>query len=301
MSPASFTNTAAEKRPAGGAHSPLNSQARPGYNGQLHEPGGCLQFLGSGHRVFNPSLMRFQSPDGRSPFAEGGINCYAYCSCDPVNNADPTGQFLVPAALLMGIGAVGVGALAAALGVQGKDKEARILGAIAGALGVASMVTGGVHAFRARRPVRTGARVKDTNLGHGEVVIWRTPDRDIVRVHARRGQVELRPGQPSTGKDLARVYMGTPMGKSRQVPVELQACYGGLGGHASVGQAFANAANVPVTAYADVVKGLGGVKQLTATSQPVVFHPNIPAAKAASAGRFGDLDRRAGRLRSQQP
>lgn len=48
--------------------------------------------LGNGHRVYNPALMRFQSPDILSPFDMGGVNAYAYCQGDPINNADPSGR-----------------------------------------------------------------------------------------------------------------------------------------------------------------------------------------------------------------
>jgi hypothetical protein len=43
--------------------------------------------------------MRFNSPDSLSPFGEGGMNAYAYCSGDPVNREDRTGHiphFLKP-------------------------------------------------------------------------------------------------------------------------------------------------------------------------------------------------------------
>lgn len=48
--------------------------------------------LGRGYRTFSPRLMRFLSPDSISPFGEGGINCYAYCSSDPINFTDPSGH-----------------------------------------------------------------------------------------------------------------------------------------------------------------------------------------------------------------
>ncbi|MNI63190.1 hypothetical protein D3C73_1185430 [compost metagenome] len=38
--------------------------------------------------------MRFISPDNLSPFAQGGLNPYAYCEGDPVNFSDPSGHFL---------------------------------------------------------------------------------------------------------------------------------------------------------------------------------------------------------------
>ncbi len=48
--------------------------------------------LGNGYRLYSPMLMRFVSPDSFSPFGKGGCNTYAYCSGDPVNKTDPTGQ-----------------------------------------------------------------------------------------------------------------------------------------------------------------------------------------------------------------
>ncbi|MEK0357038.1 RHS repeat-associated core domain-containing protein [Pseudomonas sp. 5RIF] len=55
---------------------------------------GCY-LLGSGYRAYRPSLMRFISPDGLSPFAEGGINCYAGLANDPINNIDPSGRSIL--------------------------------------------------------------------------------------------------------------------------------------------------------------------------------------------------------------
>ncbi|WP_421570578.1 RHS repeat-associated core domain-containing protein [Stenotrophomonas sp. PD6] len=92
MSP-SFTRPA----PAGSSHdsapSRWQSPGRLGYNGQLHEPAGWWQILGNGYRVYNPALMRFHSPDSLSPFDKGGINAYAYCTCDPINRMDPNGHW----------------------------------------------------------------------------------------------------------------------------------------------------------------------------------------------------------------
>ncbi|WP_082422010.1 RHS repeat-associated core domain-containing protein [Pseudomonas sp. NBRC 111134] len=62
------------------------------FNGQLRDALTSFYTLGNGHRIYNPVLQRFHSADGLSPFDAGGINAYAYCSGDPVNRLDPSGQ-----------------------------------------------------------------------------------------------------------------------------------------------------------------------------------------------------------------
>lgn len=64
-----------------------------GFNGERADPVTGYYFLGNGHRVFNPVLMRFISPDRLSPLGRGGINTYAYCLGDPVNRSDPNGKY----------------------------------------------------------------------------------------------------------------------------------------------------------------------------------------------------------------
>ena len=63
-----------------------------GFNGELLEPHLGWYLLGNGYRAYNPTLMRFHSPDSWSPFGEGGLNAYMYCVGDPVNSSDPTGH-----------------------------------------------------------------------------------------------------------------------------------------------------------------------------------------------------------------
>ena len=63
-----------------------------GFNGERPDPMTGCYLLGNGYRAFNPVLMRFNSPDGLSPFDRGGMNSYAYCMGDPVNIDDPDGH-----------------------------------------------------------------------------------------------------------------------------------------------------------------------------------------------------------------
>lgn len=75
-------------RPTSAAEPPL------GFNGQRAEVPTGWYYLGNGHRIYNPALNRFHSSDAFSPFAEGGLNSYAYCLGDPVNFTDSSGRFL---------------------------------------------------------------------------------------------------------------------------------------------------------------------------------------------------------------
>ena len=74
-----------------GWRKPQVSAPAIGFNGQRIEPLTECYSLGHGRRVYNPVLRRFYSPDRLSPFENGGLNAYVYCSGDPVNYEDPTG------------------------------------------------------------------------------------------------------------------------------------------------------------------------------------------------------------------
>jgi len=66
-----------------------------GYNGEALDPDSGWYLLGNGYRAYNPTIMRFTSPDALSPFGEGGLNYYGYCQGNPVTFRDPTGQYSI--------------------------------------------------------------------------------------------------------------------------------------------------------------------------------------------------------------
>jgi len=66
-------------------------QGQPGFAGERRDELTGWYMPGS-YRPYDPVLMSFLSPDSESPFGDGGLNPYAYCAGDPVNNIDPDGQ-----------------------------------------------------------------------------------------------------------------------------------------------------------------------------------------------------------------
>lgn len=70
----------------------LKIQEAVGFNGAHLDALTGHYALGNGYRSYDPVLMRFLSADSVSPFAHGGLNAYAYCLGDPVNQQDPSGH-----------------------------------------------------------------------------------------------------------------------------------------------------------------------------------------------------------------
>jgi RHS repeat-associated protein len=66
-------------------------QAQPGFAGERQDELTGWYMPGS-YRPYDPVLMSFLSPDSESPFGAGGLNAYAYCAGDPINNVDPDGH-----------------------------------------------------------------------------------------------------------------------------------------------------------------------------------------------------------------
>lgn len=61
------------------------------FNGELREETFGWYLLGRGYRAYNPSLMRFHSPDTLDP-EQSGINPYLFCLGNPSNWEDPSGH-----------------------------------------------------------------------------------------------------------------------------------------------------------------------------------------------------------------
>ncbi|MGN2412504.1 RHS repeat domain-containing protein [Pseudomonas syringae] len=121
-----------------------------GFNGEVRDEISGWYLLGRGYRAYNPTLMRFHSPDSLSPFGAGGLNPYVYCLGDPIGLVDPTGHMsrglflgLNIAGLVLGIiGTVATGGLVApALSAQFAAF------AVAQTAGVAAVVTGGIGIY----------------------------------------------------------------------------------------------------------------------------------------------------------
>ena len=76
-----------------GAEQAVSTQL--GYNGEVKEGQTGCYLLGNGYRAYNPVLMKFHSPDSLSPFGKGGVNPYAYCGGDSINNLDLDGHSIL--------------------------------------------------------------------------------------------------------------------------------------------------------------------------------------------------------------
>jgi len=121
-----------------------------GYNGERTDPVSGTAHLGNGYRAYYPGLRRFNRPDSWSPFGHGGVNPYAYCAGDPVNQSDPSGHLSWQAGLGIALGALGIlGAaftagtsLAAAASLSAALAASSLTALAVGTAGIVADVTG---------------------------------------------------------------------------------------------------------------------------------------------------------------
>ncbi|MDQ0127226.1 RHS repeat-associated protein, partial [Pseudomonas lini] len=193
------------------------------FNGEFCEETAGWYMLGRGYRAYNPILMRFHSPDNKSPFGAGGINPYQYCLGDPINFSDPTGHSAAWDAagigfstmslfsgnpLLMFLGVVGIFAGQAALtaGMMGDEKtanDARTIAMIAGVGEIAVSILG------------RGSAKAAQNISHHYTtnISYTGPRRAsapaILDDAGRRNSVPAAVSQQDSGRASSRVNRGT--------------------------------------------------------------------------------------------
>ncbi|KAG9589290.1 hypothetical protein KCV01_g12295, partial [Aureobasidium melanogenum] len=192
------------------------SMVRTGYADSVRESD--LPWYLLGLRFYLPWLRRFISTDAASPFNDGGFNRYAYCSCDPINRIDPSGNVsfgwlgkllgnltgavgsvartvaqATPTSALMAVSRVAeaisvvtsIGAITAA--AMDEVPAAGMLGLIAAGAGVAGAGLGvaGQSVSKSSRANRSsGTRSNSTGLAVGD---------------GQRGVMRGNPKDPSTG------------------------------------------------------------------------------------------------------
>jgi|GEM_PF-3374218 len=76
----------------GSGTSGVSNVDKKGFLGESQDSATPYTFLGDGYRAYDPVVGRFLQYDDASPFGAGGVNGYAYCSGDPVNLSDPSGE-----------------------------------------------------------------------------------------------------------------------------------------------------------------------------------------------------------------
>lgn len=100
---------------------------RLGLHGMLSDYVGNKNYyhVGNGVRSYDPIIQRVLQPDPLSPFGTGGINPYAFCLGDPVNNRDPSGYSAISntgialglVSLVLSIATFGTASILASLGL----------------------------------------------------------------------------------------------------------------------------------------------------------------------------------------
>nr|WP_241493793.1 RHS repeat-associated core domain-containing protein [Enterobacter cancerogenus] len=141
----------------------------PGFDGERADPVSGTYHLGNGYRAYNPVLMRFNCPDNLSPFGAGGINPYAYCAGDPINQTDPSGHISWQGILGIVTGVIGIGLAIFTAGAS-VAAASGVLAAISAA-SVPSLVVGGLGVVADATAIASGA-TEDVNPQASSILGW---------------------------------------------------------------------------------------------------------------------------------
>lgn len=231
--------------------------------------------LGNGTRSYDPVSLRVLQPDPLSPFGAGGVNAYAFCLGDPVNNRDPSGYAPVSRAG-MALSVVGLILSVLTFGTVS------ILASLGLALALASVATGAASNLLSDTEADLAAMLGWISLGLGisamalglfqsaiKIGEWRfnryllrNPDADMsLRAWSKAPGVQAfgihgAPYATVSANRLLRagqlVHRLRPLLQADTRTVLLGSCHAGQGGSlSSVGQAVANRLGKTVVASHD--------------------------------------------------
>jgi RHS repeat-associated protein len=222
------------------------------FNGEMREEVGGWYLLGRGYRAYNPSLMRFHSPDSLSPFGGGGINPYMYCAGNPISFRDPTGHmyrkpdpgYVDPPdqpkqpggwTKWLGVGIMGAITVAAAVGLAVVTFGAAAGPAAALALTSTKVAIGGLLAQVTGLVIQgIGVGIDDPNLNTAGQILWGIGLTTTIggTGKAYKNLKAMRPHRASVASSMARGSEGFGTVRSARNPVAGRSAGNGEGGGA---------------------------------------------------------------------
>jgi RHS repeat-associated protein len=211
-----------------------------GFNGERPDPVTGCYLLGNGYRAFNPVLMRFNSPDSWSPFREGGLNAYAYCVGDPVNETDTSGHSLDT--FIEGI-------LNPLLSLKKRfnNTTTKNIMTLSGDMKEIKSLNHGISSFTDNYK----GQKRLNFVGHGT----EKPINGYHKIMAKDGTL--------TPDQLYESAMSSGVGIGEYENIRLLMCYSANGGSASFAQRFSDITKTPVKAFINPVSLDPGVDRIT--------------------------------------
>ena len=159
------------------------------YNGARIDPISNTYHLGNGYRAYSPLLMRFNCPDSFSPFGAGGVNAYAYCGGDPINNADPGGHMFgakIALAIISAEDAVEAATIAEEA-VEGAEAAANALNKL---MDMSSPVVGDRVSYARGAPLRMEGQMSQADIdASGQLVQISNKRPNLRQIPAREDEV----------------------------------------------------------------------------------------------------------------